>query len=510
LNRSDVPPVTSQAPFGFLFADLAEQPLSLRALPQRRLGQWRVKVPTGGLPGDPDVEGLEVPLSYVLLLLNRAPLADRYPVAVSTRDDAETLRNQLTSRGVNDTFPIAVSQEGGSWVCWLDWKQFDGARQIMAADANLVRPRDNPEQSDDGTGFKQLDLHSGERMGGFYVFEGTTANLAEDNPTPYKRLFPEWIGRTDVARLEGLWQVAASTDDFSRGGQAIVRATREDSMGMRHNQLVVIQAALPLENGQKIAALACLKFIEEVPDAVPRQYRYLQVDQSIRDALGIEIGELARIVPCKAPRQLPRFDWLIGSPTYVMCRVQTADSTTFEHEVSLIGNLTLELLGVESGDTIVIEGLPGLGKGDNPSVPLQRVKAFQTSEEVLDRRAKLCGGDLACRFPNTRDSLGVFPDLPWIFLDSSERSALGLSDQKLGVVRIRAGRWYQLQKEFREVLLVVGIGFIGILSLFRGTTRYVLVGVLVGLITGVVVLRLGSRLSRKLKPAVNPSRLGQR
>jgi hypothetical protein len=242
--------------------------------------------------------------------------------------------------------------------------------------------------------------------------------------------------------------------------------------------------------------------MEQAPDHTPAQYRYLQADQIVRDALGIEIGELAMLTPCHVQRRLRILDQLIGTPTYVMCRVQSADATTIEREVSLVDELTLELIGVESGDEVVIEGLPNVDLG-NTKVPCIRIKAFRASDGVLERRSQLSGGDLTCRFPTARDSLGAFPDLPWVFLDSAERSALGLSGQKLGIVRIRASRRYQLVKEFRELLLVVAVAFIGILSIFSGVTRYALIGSLVFFVLLVVALRMRGRLSRALNPPVN-------
>lgn len=515
MDRSTRPsPVGSVEPASFLSVDLPESRLPLIPGDQRRLGQWKVLAPLQGLPRDRDIGGLRVPLSYVLLLLNRAALIERYPVALANLEKVQELQDQMIAHGANGTMPVVqASYHPGPntnvWVCWLDRKQFDYAR---GAEGNLtiVFPKHaheaNLAKGDER--IEQIVLPSGERMGGVYVFrQGGQAQ----GYWPYKKLFPVWNKTPDAADAEGwpahadqvLWQIADTSDDFRRGGEAIVRVTETEAQAARpalkRGQLVVVRPARPPEHGTDIAALARLKLMESATGPRPAQYGHLQADQIVRDALGIEIGEIAVIEPCEIQRRLRVFDYLIGTPTYVICRVQSADASTVEREVSLVDELTLGLLGVESGDAVVIEGVPESSSGDT-KVPWVRVKAFQTTDDVLERRSRLSGGDLTCRFPTARDSLGTFPDLPWVFLDSAARTALGLSGQKLGVVRIRASRRYQLVKELRELLLVVAVAFIGILSLFRDTMRYALVGSLVFLVLTVVILRLRSRMSRTLNP----------
>jgi hypothetical protein len=144
----------------------------------------------------------------------------------------------------------------------------------------------------------------------------------------------------------------------------------------------------------------------------------------------------------------------------------------------------------------VVEGLPD----DVGDVPCVQVKAFQASEAVQARREMLNGGDLSCRFPTSVDSLGVYPDLPWVYLDSSTRTRLGLAGQKLGVVRLRASRGYQIGKELRELLLVLAIAFLGVVSIIDDQVlRLLVLGLLVLFVIVVVVVRLRSRLSRHLR-----------
>jgi hypothetical protein len=542
---------TSPALTTFLSVDASQPKLPLTPGYQRRLEQWKVPAPFQGLPGQEGIGGLRVPLSYVLLLLNRAALTERFPIAFSTLEKVDEVCDQLTDQGINRTIPVVQATRycesvAGSpaWTCWLDKTQFDCTCRMMQTNPELILCSGPPSPGSVDRHHECIVLVSGEHMGGYYLFgeqETTHAGLpqqstggprpelrrpdAQAKPSqtaiqdgqapdyqPYKKLFPRWEESTSDKAPEGQlarchskphWQIANTADDFDRAGHSIVRITKTQATeaGLKDGQLLVVRPALSLEQGANIAAIARLKLTDQGPDCTPAGYRYLEADQIVRDAIGIEIGELAVIAPCEVQRGLRVFEKLIGTPTYVMCRVQSADASTIEREVSLVDELTLQLLGVESGDEVVIEGLPNVDNGD-PKIPCLRIKAFRTSDEVLKRRSQLSGGELTCRFPAARDSLGTVLDLPWVFLDSSTRTALGLSGQKLGVVRIRASRRYQLVKEIRELLLIAAVAIIGILSLFSGLARYALIGALAFLALVVVALRMRSRLSRTLNRSV--------
>jgi len=154
-----------------------------------------------------------------------------------------------------------------------------------------------------------------------------------------------------------------------------------------------------------------------------------------------------------------------------MVRVQTADLATVEQNVGLIDPLALQLLGVDDGDELVIQGSPNGGG----LVPIARMRVLAAPEEVLARRQNLSGGSLATRFPSAAESIGVHPDIPWIFLDSAVRSSLGLAGTKLGAVRIRASRRFQVYREIRELLLLLVLAFVGLASVIRSTPVLLLV-----------------------------------
>lgn len=86
--------------------------------------------------------------------------------------------------------------------------------------------------------------------------------------------------------------------------------------------------------------------------------------------------------------------------------------------------------------------------------------------------------------------MGVYPDLPWVFLDSAARTSLGIHGQ-LGTVRIRASRRYQWSAEIRELLFLLVIAFIGLASLIQSVVVLFLALVGIALIT-LFLVRHGS------------------
>ena len=162
--------------------------------------------------------------------------------------------------------------------------------------------------------------------------------------------------------------------------------------------------------------------------------------------------------------------------------LETADLATVEQDVALMSPLAMSILGLESGDEVVVEGPPRADAG----VRQVRLKAHLATDETIERRLKLSGGGLTTRFPSVRTALGVHPDLAWVFLDSTARSRLGLGRHRLAAVRVRASRRYQLAREVRELLLLLVLAFVGVASVIE--SRFVLLGVLVVLLAAALVV----------------------
>lgn len=546
--------------------------LRLQPLKGRRLGQWRVAEPGGGLPGEPRTDGSRVPLNYALLRCNQAGVGDRYPVlAVGSNASPAQMSRKFAQRGVPAVLPMTTATAHGlasgvsahisrpgyvaatpivtdgarsqMLICWLSESQLAALDATEPNYTRLFLPGDR----------FPVALPSEEHLGGCYAYVSRWGCLLSEDGSPLRlsgqgellagllarsaelrglfgaspqtmvtraardsglreraqRVFEDegWVG--PQAELEALgpaqlryddlppayladqdtsghaWILASTTDGRAGRGEANVWLSPSAAARLGAPALVVVRSG-NVAAESKIATIARLCVAHDAADD------RAHIDQVARNAVGLEVGEHVLLAPARLRRHR-RLDRAIGAPHYVTCRVQSADLAHIGADVCLIDSLTLDLLGILSGDEVVVEGLPGA----DGQVPQARIKAFRTSEPVQQLRESLHGGDETGRFPSARDALGVFPDLPWMFLDRATRAELGLADHKLGTVRVRVSRTHQFVKELREMLLLVSVAFIGLVSAFEGTAlRLTLLGVLVA---GVVTVRMRARLTRSAK-----------
>jgi hypothetical protein len=278
----------------------------------------------------------------------------------------------------------------------------------------------------------------------------------------------------------GAVRVAPSPDDINREGEPtiVMAEARWDELGRPSH--VVIRSCMDPSAPEAVGRVIATGDDAEV-----------LVDQAIRNGMGIEIGEHVALAPTGVPRSLLA-DALLSRPHSLLCRVQQAELVTSERRAALLSRLALELIGIESGDRVVIEGLPAEPGGRLCTVT---VRAFEAPAEILDRRERLGGGGFEHRFPSARDALGVYPDLPGIFIDRALRSQLGFVQRQLAVVRVRASRKDQVTKEMREMLLVVVLAFIGLLQVVDvGWVWVPLLFLATLMVVGIVGMRLRSRL----------------
>lgn len=548
--------------------------LDLTLRPGRRLGQARVRLDAGGLPGDERSAYTDVPLNYGLLRLNQTPVGRRYPVlAFGAAASPAYLRDLLDQPGRSLAIPLVRARVEGAavgfaactsrwgyvpatpvvrpdistdgYVMWLDEQQVELVSEPECGfERVLVRPED---------GVRVTLAESGEVLGACHMYTNTHGYLVDQEngePLPigpqaelltelarrstrlrkvFGRSPDEWVqraarmGADEVALLfeeaevafrqpvigelagnpwhsaryddlppagpppEGTFRVGPSPDGVFRDGQSVVRMSAALAERFGVDKHVVVSPAVPgVKDGMEALALVIAN-----PDS--EESTTVEVDQVIRNAIGVEVGESVTLRSVKLHRR--RWpDLIIGRPNYVTARVQVADLAIVEREVCLIDPLTLELLGIESGEEVVLEGNPD-ARG---AIAQVRVKAFATSDEIQQRRADLDGGDFSALFPSARDALGVYPDLPWVFLDRSTRTALGLH-RKLAPVRIKPSRSFQLRRELREMMLLLGIAFIGVLQIIGDRTWQA--GVLLFLVAMVIfgiALRMRGRLMHRV------------
>ena len=310
--------------------------------------------------------------------------------------------------------------------------------------------------------------------------------VRSDRPETYGRIDSEW---QDFTFGPALLRCVATRSTLQRNGQQCV-VLNPDDVPTSVTGIVLVAPGIDVERPGAPARLIREK---EQPRGT------IGVDQVLRNALGVERGEPVSAGPAIG-HENPLADFLFARPHYVMCRVQSADLSSVEQNVALLSPMALRLLGVPGGARVIVEGCT------DPAHSLQAVRltALEASEEALDRRTELSGGSLSARFPSSRDALGVFPDLPWIFLDAAERSALGLNEQKLAAVRVRASRRDQMIVEVRELVLLFILAAVGLAALIESP---LLVGGLLCALVLAGLLLARARLRRRLEVSATLTRL---
>ena len=466
------------------------EPLQIIYRPGRRLGQARVLADDRALLGEGDASGSSVPLNYALLRLNQTPIGRRYPVVAEPEWlSPEFLRGLFARRHVSMVVPITAGKIGGhdGALLWLDNRQVAVLDSLQVGRHRVLR---------DCTAIR-VELPTGEVLGQVheYTTEGTDGPTGERT---YDEIVPAELSpdADPDAIPEGVRiRAAAPHGTFDGFGQAVIRLRSADArlLALPGQQLPVRHVtARPITRYRGDVEVLARVLIRD--DDRPGA----ELDQVVREAIGVEIGEEVMLSPVEVPRR--RWpDLLTGRPNHVTCRVQSADLSTLEREVCLLDNLTLELLGVRSGDEVVIDGLHDPDSGVVVSL---RVRAFATGDAVQRRRESLHGGDFGARFPSTRDALGVHPDLPWIYLVDTTQRRLKLRAASLGTVRVRSSRTFQLRKEIREIALLLGIAYIGVLQLIaHRPTQLAALGALLSIVAATVLLRMRGRLSYRVRRA---------
>lgn len=292
---------------------------------------------------------------------------------------------------------------------------------------------------------------------------------------------------------DGTWRAVAPREPIERQGEAIVRVSSatHEKLGLTTHVAVRPAFTTTRSDTHRIEATARL-LVDDAPGA---REDLIETDALLRTAIGAVIGEDLVLTPVRIRRRR-WIDRFIGRPTYVTCRVQVPDrDMSGAATLCLLDALTLHMLGTDDGEEVVIEGQAD----DTGEVQQIRIKAYVTPEGTLRRREELHGGDFGSLFPSARDTLGTSEDIKWIYLDSRLRMILNLGNQHLATVRVRPSRSFQVRREAREMLLVLGLAFIGLIEIVR--QPWARVGAMAVLLVVVVVaaaVRMRGRLSHRI------------
>lgn len=308
------------------------------------------------------------------------------------------------------------------------------------------------------------------------------------------------LGWVDSASTDGpiqmdSYRVLPSAAVENREGDSWVSMHPEDAVAasIASKWVLVTRAGLPGPDGLPVTPSGLIARVK-TDSSLPRGS--IQVDQQIRDGLGVEIREVVHVAPVSHKRHWLG-ELLAPSPTYVVCRIQFAELVGAERNVALVDEVALKIAGAESGDEVVIEGLTAPSSSRRPAaVRTLRCRAIPVDASFQDARRALAGGDSESRFPDASTALGVYPDLPWIYLDQDARQALGINNNKLAVVRVRSSRRHLLAREIREIILLLAVTVLGLMTITDSAiVRVSLLVVVASGATFVVVHRLRRRIS---------------
>ncbi len=186
----------------------------------------------------------------------------------------------------------------------------------------------------------------------------------------------------------------------------------------------------------------------------------IELDQTLRDGLGVANGEYVRIEPARL-RRTAIADFICGR-RYLLLRAQVADHTNMETDVALAPPLALTMLGISGGDRVVIEGAPS----PDGTVPEIRLRLVEMTDDVLNRREAIQRSARGL-YSSARRGLGVHPDIMPILLDHDARVRLNHSEHLLVPVRVRPSRGPKIVNELRELMLVLFLGFISMVTLIN-------------------------------------------
>lgn len=270
--------------------------------------------------------------------------------------------------------------------------------------------------------------------------------------------------KDDNEKKEGpvFGRAIGSRNALKRLGESVVVLHQEDRTASKINlgDLVAVWSALYEADASASGKRWPVALARVVPDSTGETPFYgkgvIQVDELIRVATGLRTGERVAVRKLKSPSKLKKLgtllvDAIVGKPPYVMMRIEKAEISTAERDFALVPELAQNMMGIESGDPIIIESVDLI----DAKLIKRKIVGLTLEEGARADRKNLKRGSWNSLHPSATEVLGVIEDLPPLMLDASNREMLGLKHQTLGAVRVRASRGRQYLKAFKELPVVL-------------------------------------------------------
>jgi hypothetical protein len=497
----------------------------------RRLEQASVTIDQQA-PRLADQFGRSIPLSYALLLLNATQMGARRPfLSIGSNANPTQLYEKLTTAGQSVVVPLTMVHVDGLSigysnhrakagyvpaapfahpsardlvVAWLDYQQASALNETEPNYVDLVvdlvelgidAQLPNHEPLAEAVLFKTRRGLRTDKMGNVLEFrpdlgpfQGSSDHgVAADDGLHGEIGWPNARTYAEVGDLRGrgAYQVLP-TKDMVRAGDCTSVLSEDLYQEWGRPPYVLLTNPNAPDNASNSLVTRAVGHTGLSADQV-------RIDQLARNALGIEVREGVDIRAIHGERG-GLVDRVFANPTRAVCRVQSAESATMERDIAMLDSVSMAVIGVAEGDLVVIEGVPDL---DDQRPPEVRLRVVTATDEFMERRRALVGGNALSRYPSALDTFGVWPDLPWVYLDAGVRERLKLGSSRLAAVRIRASRRDQIAKELRELILVLAVALVGVLTVVQDV-RWM--GFWVALIICsalvVVMLRLRRRISK--------------
>lgn len=176
-----------------------------------------------------------------------------------------------------------------------------------------------------------------------------------------------------------------------------------------YHDYVILQNSI---NGKKLKIQAKIIFDKQILD------RSIKIDQKLRDAIGIEIGQKVELIPIIELKNNFLYNKIrnIFGVQYNIVRVKRSFQNDMEINLCRVSKESLESIGVKPGDTIVIQSTNG-------TVKLRSVEFSDKFIELLnirERNKPEIYPNCNFNFANQNSELDILP----IFLDKDARDKL--------------------------------------------------------------------------------------
>jgi hypothetical protein len=248
------------------------------------------------------------------------------------------------------------------------------------------------------------------------------------HPKIYRNILSRWSGGQDDELFTVLPNYDREPGDYAIAVHPDVKAR------LQLGRYAVVEHQV---DGHVFSLIAALSSDEAVQSETE-----IHMDQTIRDAIGVGVRERVKLYPLPShggilhrliDRLLPR--------KYLIMRVQSAHIVMIEKPGCMIPKIAMDFLGVEPGDEVILESTVREAPDSDHRLARLTLRAYPTPPDAQELRERTQSGMLQSRFPDCSEALGMFPDLPWLFIDADARNALVKSGIPCKIDDVGTQRW---------------------------------------------------------------------